>query len=221
MMKSMLPVQNNDVLGALRGFLKIVSRDRHGRGPVRSARDRKRRHRPGAGQRPGPAGAAQPAGTGNADQRRPGGQRADRQASTSPHGCAAAPVRAARPGRAGQAATGFVGGRDRDRYGLPRHLRGWRNMRRRRRTAVSTCPATWRLPNPVRSLPRTGLALRNACQMCVQPVPAQAAVTLQLFGADLSAGIPLEIEDELAGKLQISPCWQTQADRQKRWSSRW
>jgi formate dehydrogenase subunit beta len=49
-----------------------------------------------------------------------------------------------------------------------------------------------------------GLALRNACQMCVQPVPAQAAVTIQLFGADLSKGIPVEIEEELAGKLQIS-----------------
>ena len=50
-----------------------------------------------------------------------------------------------------------------------------------------------------------GLALRNACQMCVQPVPTQAAVSLHLFGADLSSGIPLEIDDELAGKLQISP----------------
>ncbi len=50
-----------------------------------------------------------------------------------------------------------------------------------------------------------GLELREACQMCIQPVPAQAAVSLHLFGADLSSGIPLEIDDELASKLQISP----------------
>jgi formate dehydrogenase subunit beta len=50
-----------------------------------------------------------------------------------------------------------------------------------------------------------GLALRLACQMCVQPVPVQAAISLHLFGADLSSGIPLEIDDELAGKLHLSP----------------
>ena len=50
-----------------------------------------------------------------------------------------------------------------------------------------------------------GLGLRNACQMCVQPVPAQAAVSIHIFGADLNAGLPVEIDEELAGKLQISP----------------
>ena len=59
-----------------------------------------------------------------------------------------------------------------------------------------------------------GLALRNACQICIQPAPAQATVCLQLFGADLSSGIPLEIDDELAGKLQISPV-SVEADRRK------
>ncbi len=59
-----------------------------------------------------------------------------------------------------------------------------------------------------------GLALRDACQMCVQPVPAQAAISLHLFGADLSSGIPLEIDDELADKLQISPA-AVEADRRK------
>jgi len=59
-----------------------------------------------------------------------------------------------------------------------------------------------------------GLALRNACQMCVQPAPVQTAasvkqVSLQLFGADLSVGIPVEMDDEtssvneLAAKLQV------------------
>ncbi len=50
-----------------------------------------------------------------------------------------------------------------------------------------------------------GLALRQACQMCVLPVPSQAAVSLQLFGADLSAGLPVEIDDALAAKLQMAP----------------
>ena len=50
-----------------------------------------------------------------------------------------------------------------------------------------------------------GLVLRTPCQMCIQPVPAQASVSLHLFGADLSAEIPLELSDELAGKLQLSP----------------
>jgi formate dehydrogenase (coenzyme F420) beta subunit len=50
-----------------------------------------------------------------------------------------------------------------------------------------------------------GLALRKACQMCVQPVVSQAGVSLQLFGADLAAGIPFEMDDELAARLSISP----------------
>jgi formate dehydrogenase (coenzyme F420) beta subunit len=59
-----------------------------------------------------------------------------------------------------------------------------------------------------------GLALRNACQMCIQPVPVQADVTIHLFGADLNSGIPLEIDEELAGKLQISPV-EREADHHK------
>jgi len=49
-----------------------------------------------------------------------------------------------------------------------------------------------------------GLALRNACLMCVQPLPTDAAaIQLQLFGADISAGIPVKIEDGLAERLQM------------------
>ena len=47
-----------------------------------------------------------------------------------------------------------------------------------------------------------GLALRSACQMCVQPLPSNVAIHLQLFGADSGSGIPVEIDDELAAKLQ-------------------
>jgi len=48
-----------------------------------------------------------------------------------------------------------------------------------------------------------GMALRSACQMCVQPAPSHVAIHLQLFGADAGSGIPVEIEDELASKLQM------------------
>ena len=48
-----------------------------------------------------------------------------------------------------------------------------------------------------------GLSIRNACQMCVQPVPSNVAVHLQLFGIDAGSGIPVELDDELASKLNL------------------
>lgn len=48
------------------------------------------------------------------------------------------------------------------------------------------------------------LALRPACQMCTQPLPAHAAIKLHLFGAEPSTGIPVEMNDELAASLQVS-----------------
>jgi formate dehydrogenase subunit beta len=46
-------------------------------------------------------------------------------------------------------------------------------------------------------------ALRPACQICTQPVPERADIHLQLFGADLDAGIPVFLGDELAEMLHI------------------
>ena len=63
--------------------------------------------------------------------------------------------------------------------------------------------------------PQDGYAFRDACQMCEKPhvsVPSSASgglggveadVTLELFGADLSAGIPVTLPDELAEKLGL------------------
>lgn len=48
------------------------------------------------------------------------------------------------------------------------------------------------------------LALRPACQMCIQPMPAQAAIKLHLFGVDVNAGIPVEMDDDIAVRMQIS-----------------
>jgi formate dehydrogenase subunit beta len=50
-----------------------------------------------------------------------------------------------------------------------------------------------------------GLSLRPACQMCVQPLPDHADIALHLFGVDVSLGIPVEMSDELAEKLSVSP----------------
>jgi formate dehydrogenase subunit beta len=50
-----------------------------------------------------------------------------------------------------------------------------------------------------------GLSLRQACQMCVQPLPDHADIALHLFGVDVSSGIPVMVSDELAKKLAISP----------------
>ena len=49
--------------------------------------------------------------------------------------------------------------------------------------------------------PQEGYAFRDACQMCEKPHAEGADVVLELFGADLSAGIPATLPDEIAEKL--------------------
>jgi len=49
-----------------------------------------------------------------------------------------------------------------------------------------------------------GLEFRQACKMCINPVSPNVSVSLHLFGADLSSGIPVELEDELAIKLGVT-----------------
>ena len=53
--------------------------------------------------------------------------------------------------------------------------------------------------------PQDGYAFRDACQMCERPHVEGADVTLELFGADLTAGIPVTLPDEIADKLALSP----------------
>jgi len=52
--------------------------------------------------------------------------------------------------------------------------------------------------------PQEGYTFRDACQMCERPHVEEADVTLELFGADLTAGIPVTLPDEMAEKLGLS-----------------
>ncbi|MBN1978200.1 MAG: 4Fe-4S dicluster domain-containing protein [Anaerolineae bacterium] len=47
--------------------------------------------------------------------------------------------------------------------------------------------------------------LRDACQMCEKPHVEAADITLELFGTDLSPGIPITLRDEIASKLSLNP----------------
>jgi formate dehydrogenase subunit beta len=47
--------------------------------------------------------------------------------------------------------------------------------------------------------------LRSACQMCIQPVPENADISLQIFGARLDQGIPATMSGELCEKLGYLP----------------
>lgn len=49
-----------------------------------------------------------------------------------------------------------------------------------------------------------GLTLRPACQMCIQPAPEQADIHLQLFGADSAHGIPVTLPDDMAAQLGMA-----------------
>ncbi|HDQ73946.1 MAG TPA: formate dehydrogenase [Chloroflexi bacterium] len=44
---------------------------------------------------------------------------------------------------------------------------------------------------------------RDACQMCEKPHVEQADVTLALFGADLGSGVPVLMSDEIAEKMGV------------------
>jgi formate dehydrogenase subunit beta len=52
--------------------------------------------------------------------------------------------------------------------------------------------------------PQKGYAFRDACQMCEKPHAERADITLHLFGADLTKGIPVSLPDELAEKLGLA-----------------
>src|SRR5574341_1526634 len=46
-------------------------------------------------------------------------------------------------------------------------------------------------------------ALRPACQMCTQPIPEHTDIHLHLFGVDTAQGIPVTVKDEIANQLQL------------------
>ena len=53
--------------------------------------------------------------------------------------------------------------------------------------------------------PQEGYAFRDACQMCEKPHFEGADITLELFGADLTTGVPVSLPDEVAEKLGMAP----------------
>ncbi|MGD8245096.1 MAG: Coenzyme F420 hydrogenase/dehydrogenase, beta subunit C-terminal domain [Anaerolineae bacterium] len=48
-------------------------------------------------------------------------------------------------------------------------------------------------------------AFRDGCQMCEKPQAEGADITLELFGADLSSGIPISLSDEMGERLGLNP----------------
>jgi len=50
-----------------------------------------------------------------------------------------------------------------------------------------------------------GYAFRDGCQMCEKPHVEDADITLELFGADLSSGLPVSLPDEMAETMRLSP----------------
>ena len=52
---------------------------------------------------------------------------------------------------------------------------------------------------------RAGYDLRDACQMCEKPHVEQADMALELYGADLTAGIPIRLPDPVAATLGLVP----------------
>jgi formate dehydrogenase subunit beta len=48
------------------------------------------------------------------------------------------------------------------------------------------------------------LPLRPACQMCIHPVPENVDIHIHLFGADSTVVLALTLKDELAAKLQLT-----------------
>jgi formate dehydrogenase subunit beta len=59
-----------------------------------------------------------------------------------------------------------------------------------------------------------GLDLRHACQMCTQPVFDEASIHLALIGVDTQQGIPVKVDEEVAEKLQLPEASPITANRQ-------
>ncbi len=60
-----------------------------------------------------------------------------------------------------------------------------------------------------------GLTLRPACLMCNQPVPEHADIRLHLFGADIMQGLPVTLPDEIASKLEVAEVADVEADERR------
>ena len=59
--------------------------------------------------------------------------------------------------------------------------------------------------------PQTTPALRLACRMCVHPAPENVDIHVHLFGADTTVVLPLTVKDEVAEKLHLTEAAQGEA----------
>jgi len=59
-----------------------------------------------------------------------------------------------------------------------------------------------------------GLSLRPACQMCLNPTSDLAAISLELIGVDASQGVPVTLPDEIAAKLGLAEAGGASSGRQ-------
>lgn len=87
------------------------------------------------------------------------------------------------------------------------------------------CPGTYEIPESVaketwkqasnlsayldaakegKELEVDGLSLRQACQMCIHPVPENADIHIRLFGVEVRRGLPVTMKDEIAATLNLT-----------------
>jgi len=76
--------------------------------------------------------------------------------------------------------------------------------------------ALWATAQSGELAPQEGYAFRDACQMCERPHVEEADITLELFGADLTTGVPVTLPDEVAEKLGLTPAPALQAGDDQR-----
>jgi formate dehydrogenase subunit beta len=49
-----------------------------------------------------------------------------------------------------------------------------------------------------------GLEMRDACQICIHPAPENVDIHIHLFGVDVSQGLPVTLKEEIAAALQLT-----------------
>lgn len=59
--------------------------------------------------------------------------------------------------------------------------------------------------------PQISPTLRTACRMCIHPTPENVDIHIRLFGADTTVVLPLTVKDEIAEKLQLTESAQGEA----------
>jgi formate dehydrogenase subunit beta len=64
--------------------------------------------------------------------------------------------------------------------------------------------------------PQHGAAFRDACEMCERPHVEKADITMELFGADLSAGIPVSVPEDIAEQMGAPAGWVADSESGRR-----